>query len=90
MHIESHIKKNLDMYLKMHYNFIMQKEKTKIIQIRVTSEEKAGIIEATKIAGIPLSSWVRERLRLAAIRELEAAGKRIPFIAPIPLGGLDE
>ena len=46
-------------------------------------------MEAAKIAGIPLSSWVRERLRLAAIHELEAAGKRIPFIAPIPLGGPD-
>jgi uncharacterized protein (DUF1778 family) len=68
----------------------MTKEKTQIIQVRVTPEEKAGIAEAAEIAGIPLSSWVRERLRLAAVHELEMAGRQIPFIAPIPLGGPDE
>lgn len=61
----------------------MEKEKSKIIQIRVTPEEKDGLAKASEIAGISLSSWVRERLRIAAIRELEAAGKKIPFIQPI-------
>jgi hypothetical protein len=66
------------------------KGRIETVQIRLTNQEKQGFLEASKIAGIPLSSWVRERLRLAAIQELEAAGKRIPFVPPMPLGGPDE
>ena len=61
------------------------KTKTENLQIRLTPSEKDGFEEAAALAGIPLSSWVRERLRLAAIRELESAGRRVPFITP--LGG---
>jgi Mobilization protein NikA len=69
----------------MQYNFFMKTEKSKIIQVRVTSEEKDGMIKASEFAGISLSSWVRQRLRISAIRELEAAGERVPFIRPIKL-----
>lgn len=55
-------------------------EKDHVIQIRVSISEKAGFVDAAALAGIPLSSWVRERLRLTAIRELENAGRKIPFI----------
>jgi len=51
------------------------------------SAEKDGFEEAAALAGISLSSWVRERLRLSAIRELESAGRRVPFIPEIPFGG---
>ena len=61
------------------------KTKTENLQIRLTGAEKAGFEEAAGLAGIPISSWVRERLRLAAIRELESAGRRVPFVPP--LGG---
>jgi uncharacterized protein (DUF1778 family) len=54
-------------------------EKDQTIQIRLTAAEKAGFTEAADLAGIPLSSWVRERLRLAAIRE--HAGRQIPFVS---------
>lgn len=63
----------------------MNKEKTETIQVRVTPEEKAGLFQAAEISGIPLSSWVRQRLRLAAIRELEGAGRRVPFIKPVSM-----
>jgi uncharacterized protein (DUF1778 family) len=59
--------------------------KSQVVQIRLTSEEKQGLTEAAELAGIPLSSWVRERLRLAAIRDLESAGRKIPFVRAIPL-----
>lgn len=59
--------------------------KSVTIQIRLTQQEKAGFLAAAQIAGIPLSSWVRERLRQAAIRELEGAGERVPFVKPISL-----
>jgi hypothetical protein len=63
------------------------KPKTEILQIRVSDSEKEGFELAAILSGISLSSWVRERLRLAAIRELESAGRRVPFVPAIPLGG---
>lgn len=63
--------------------------KTRIVQIRLTETEKEGFTQAAELAGISLSSWVRERLRLSAIRELENAGQQIPFVRAIPLKGRD-
>ena len=69
----------------MHYKMGMTK--AQVLQIRLTEAEKQGFSDAAELAGIPLSSWVRERLRLAAIRDLESAGLKIPFVARIQLGG---
>lgn len=71
----------------MQYSDGMPKEQT--IQIRLTDREKAGFLAAANLAGLPLSSWVRERLRLAAIRDLESVGQKIPFIEPVTMGGHD-
>jgi uncharacterized protein (DUF1778 family) len=54
--------------------------KTDSIEIRVQAEEKAAFKEAADLAGLPLSAWVRERLRRVTIRELEEAGKPILFL----------
>lgn len=62
---------------------------SELLQIRLTDKEKEGFQAAADLAGIPLSAWVRERLRLAAIRDLESAGRRIPFIEPLRLGDRD-
>jgi uncharacterized protein (DUF1778 family) len=70
----------------MHYDVIM-KQKATNLDIRVSGEEKEGFELAAALAGISLSSWVRERLRLTAIRELEGAGRRVPFVPEIPMGG---
>lgn len=78
------------MWVKMHYiKNMKEKGKSLTIQVRITQREKAGFLEAAGITGLPLSSWVRERLRLAAIRELEGAGKHVPFVDPIPLKDLN-
>jgi hypothetical protein len=53
-------------------------------------DEKEAFSQCAALAGIPLSIWIRERLRLAAIHELEAAGRTIPFVKAIPLGGSDD
>lgn len=58
------------------------KEKSETVQIRLTNSEKRGFVMAAELAGLPISAWVRERLRLAAIRELEAAGQKVPFVRP--------
>jgi antitoxin component of RelBE/YafQ-DinJ toxin-antitoxin module len=51
-----------------------------LLQLRVDEAEKRGFQAAADLAGISLSSWIRERLRLAAIRDLESAGQKIPFV----------
>lgn len=64
--------------------------KAQVLQIRLSEFEKQGFQEAANLAGISLSSWVRERLRLAAIRDLESAGQKIPFVEPSRLGGSND
>ena len=59
--------------------------KSKLIQLRLQPEEKQAFQQAANLAGIALSAWIRERLRLVAIRELEGAGYSIPFIQRIPV-----
>jgi hypothetical protein len=69
----------------LHY-ILWMSPKSQSIQIRLSEQEKAGFAEAAALAGIPISSWVRERLRLAAIRELESAGRPIPFVRQFLMG----
>jgi hypothetical protein len=64
------------------WQYIPPMMKAQVLQIRLTDLEKLGFQAAADLAGIPLSSWVRERLRLAAIRDLESAGQKIPFVVP--------
>jgi uncharacterized protein (DUF1778 family) len=54
--------------------------KTELLKARATKIEKQAFQEAAELAGLPLSAWVRERLRRAARIELEDAGRRIPFV----------
>jgi hypothetical protein len=55
------------------------------LPLRVQPSEKASFQQCADLAGVSLSSWVRERLRLAAIRELESAGRKVPFVEDVPL-----
>jgi uncharacterized protein (DUF1778 family) len=54
--------------------------KDDVIKVRVYPEEKQAFQEAADIAGIGLSAWIRERLRRAAIRELEEMARPIHFL----------
>jgi len=54
--------------------------KSEVMRLRLEPEEKEAFQQAAEIAGIPLSHWVRERLRKAARIELEDARKSIPFL----------
>jgi hypothetical protein len=63
--------------------------KTTTLQIRLQPEEKQAFEEAANLAGIGLSSWVRERLRTVAIRELEGVGRSAPFVKQVPLRSTD-
>jgi hypothetical protein len=59
------------------------------MEIRLQADEKSAFQSAARLAGIPLSAWVRERLRGASIRELEGAGLKVPFIRQLPMGDTD-
>ena len=49
--------------------------KARYLQVRVTDAEKEGFDRAAELAGIDLSAWVRERLRIVARKEIEDAGE---------------
>lgn len=76
-------RKNIDLYLYCGYNLGMAKigrpkqatRRTEYLELRLTENEKRAFSEAANIAGITVSTWVRERLRRAVIRELEEAGR---------------
>lgn len=65
-------------------------KQTESLPLRVRPMEKAAFQQCAELAGVSLSTWVRERLRTTAIRELEVAGRRIPFVENIPIGGHNE
>lgn len=48
--------------------------------VMLESDEKEAFKSAADIAGISLSSWVRERLRRIAVRELEEAARPVAFL----------
>lgn len=49
--------------------------------VRLLGSEREAFQDAADLAGIPLSAWVRNRLRQAAIKELEAQALPIAFLS---------
>jgi hypothetical protein len=60
--------------------------KTESLEVRLTAAEKGAMREAADLSGLPLSTWVRERLRRAARMELEEAGRAVAFLESAPPG----
>lgn len=58
-----------------------EKTKAEYLEVRLGVAEKQAFKEAADLAGLALSAWVRERLRRVARKELEEAGKSVPFLA---------
>ena len=54
--------------------------KSESIKLRLEPEEKEAFLIASKMAELSLSKWMRERLRKAALTELQYAGKQVPFL----------
>lgn len=50
------------------------------VKLLPAGREKAAFRAAAALHGLTLSVWVRERLRAAARQELEAHGRRVPFV----------
>jgi hypothetical protein len=50
------------------------------LEVRVQTAEKQTFKDAADLAGLPLSAWVRERLRAVARQELAESGKPVAFL----------
>lgn len=55
------------------------------VLVRLSDDEKKSFEMCARLAGVPLSSWIRERLRADSIRELRNVNIRAPFIEPLEL-----
>ncbi len=53
--------------------------KSESLLLRLAKQEKVVFKSAADLAGLDLSSWIRERLRKQARDELTAGGKDIPL-----------
>lgn len=56
--------------------------KSESLLLRLSSVEKQGFADAAALAGLPLSVWMRERLRQVATTELEKAAQPVAFLEP--------
>ena len=54
--------------------------KAEYIEVRCELSEKEAFRSAAEAAGLPLSGWIRERLRRAARKELEDMNLRVAFM----------
>jgi hypothetical protein len=57
-----------------------EKSKNSTKQIRLGAAELETFQAAADLAGLSVSSWMRERLRTVAREELKAAGRDVPFL----------
>src|ERR1700757_5007489 len=55
------------------------KAKAEYLDVRLEVAEKEAFKEAADLAGLALSAWVRERLRLAARDEMQKGGRTAPL-----------
>ena len=53
--------------------------------IRLSDEENKDFEDSAEIAGLSVSAWARQHLRLAAIQELSRVGRKATFLKPIPI-----
>lgn len=58
----------------------IDKLRSEALLVRLEDAEKAAFKDAADLAGVPLSSWVRERLRQVASRELGNAHLPVAFL----------
>lgn len=54
--------------------------KADYIEVRCGEAEKRAFRAAAEAAGLPLSGWIRERLRRMARKELEGMDMPVPFL----------
>lgn len=58
--------------------------KADYIEVRCEESEKQAFRAAAEAVGLPLSGWIRERLRRAARKELQDLNLPIAFLERLP------
>lgn len=53
---------------------------TEYLDVRLSTAEKQAFKAAADLAGMPVSVWVRDRLRAASRKELQDAGRDVEFL----------
>jgi hypothetical protein len=54
--------------------------RTEDLLVKLKVDEKEAFKDAADLAGVSLSTWVRERLRRVAMNELQEAARPIAFL----------
>ncbi len=57
-----------------------EKTRSAYLEVRLEPAEKRAFKDAANLAGLDLSAWARERLRVEARKELEAANLPVAFL----------
>jgi hypothetical protein len=57
-----------------------KRAKAEYLEVRLETTEKQAFKDAADLAGLPLSTWARERLRRAARKELGESGHPVAFL----------
>lgn len=60
-----------------------ERRKAEYLDIRLEAAEKIAFRDAAELAGLDLSAWVRERLRAAARKELDAVDRPVAFLSKL-------
>lgn len=58
----------------------VDKLRSESLLVRLEGGEKEAFRNAAELAGVPLSSWVRKRLRQIAAKELGRAARPVAFL----------
>jgi len=53
------------------------------VLVKLSESEKAGFKRAAELTGVGFSAWARQVLRIAATKELQNAGEKVPFLEPM-------
>jgi predicted HicB family RNase H-like nuclease len=61
-----------------------ERRRSEPLLVRLDVAEKEAFRNAADLAGVPLSAWVRERLRQIATKELTGADRPIAFLRKTP------
>jgi hypothetical protein len=54
--------------------------RTEDLLVKLKTDEKEAFKDAANLAGVSLSTWVRERLRRVAVKELKEAAHPVAFL----------
>jgi|GEM_PF-2071075 hypothetical protein len=65
--------------LNIYYVYLFMAKDNQVL-IKLSDEEKEAFKRAAEINGVGFSAWARQRLRTAAVKELQEIGEKASFL----------